>query len=330
MPNLLSRYFPFVRGVFVLLLACLFFGCGDKLAAGKQETIANPQEHAELVQLNNAFSSSKRVSKEQFSRVKALKEKYPMVGEVRQAYRNALVIRSDWDALEKFLTEIPRAELDQDNLLTLAKVYIKLGKYEESIEILRPVVEAGPNNVETSSLLGLAYFYSDDLARSASVLDAVWQQLVDLKRSDEINARGIIDFRQNNLQSAIEKLNIALSIDPENVTASNTLSQVYARTGNAEQAEKYRQLTVDINQRKISGLRDANNQVGAIVGLETAWKNKDHARVIELAKILLEKSPGKSEKIVLYQYLNESYKATGNESESQGALAEIRKLQQQK
>ena len=250
--------------------------------------------------------------------------------EVRQTYKNALVIREDWTELENFLTEKQLADLNAEDRRTLGKVYVKSGKYEQAIETLKALAEANPNDVETRSLLGISYFYLDKPDEAGAQLDSVWDKIIAEKRVDEITTRGIIYSRQNNFPKAIETLKKAIEINPSSAAANNALSQVYARSGDTEQAEIYRAKTVEINDKTAAETFEASRRVQQIYGIETAWKAKNYSEVINLAKQILPTAVEKDQKIVLYQYLFKSYKALGNEKDANDALTEAQKLQQQK
>ncbi|MGI9054843.1 MAG: tetratricopeptide repeat protein [Pyrinomonadaceae bacterium] len=328
--NFLDRYFT--KAGHCILLFCLAFLCACQSAAEK-ESAALKQDApvlSQLAQINNAINTTRSISPENFAALKTIREKYPNALEVRQTYKNALVIREDWQALEKFLTEKPLAELSAEDRQTLGKVYVKSGKYEQAIETLKALAEANPNDVETRSLLGLSFFYLDKNEEAGAQLDSVWDKIIAEKRIDEITTRGIIYSRQNNFPKAIETLKKAVEINPSSAAANNALAQVYARSGDAEQAEIYRAKTVEINDNAAALTFEASRRVQQIYELETAWKAKNYQEVINLANRILPTAVEKNQKIVLYQYLFESNKALGNQAEANNALTEAQKLQQQK
>ncbi len=328
--NFLDKFFT-KAGLCILLLCLAFLSACQSVeekesAALKQDA----QVLSQLAQINNSIAATRSISPENFAVLKTIREKYPNASEVRQTYKNSLIIREDWMALENFLNEKPLAELSAEDRQTLGKVYVKSGKYERAVETLKPLADANPNDVETRSLLGLSYFYLDKNEEAGAQLDSVWDKIIAEKRVDEITTRGIIYLRQNNFPKAIETLKKANEINPSSAAANNALSQVYARSGDAEQAEIYRAKTVEINDKAAAETFEASRRVQQIYALETAWKAKNYQEVINLAKQILPTAVEKSQKIVLYQYLFESYKALGNQTEANKALTEAQKSQQQK
>ncbi len=328
--NFLDRYF--VKAGHCILLFCLAFLCACQSVEEKDSAALkqNAPALSQLAQINNAINTTRSISPENFAALKTIREKYPDAPEVRQTYKNALVVREDFQALEKFLNEKPLAALSAEDRQTLGKVYVKSGKYEKAVETLKALAEANPNDVETRSILGLSYFYLDQNDEAAAQLDSVWNKIVAEKRLNEITTRGIIYSRQNNFPKAIETLKKAVEINPSSAAANNALAQVYARTGDAEQAEIYRAKTVEINDKSAADTFAASRRVQQIYELENAWKAKNYQAVINLAKQILPTADDNNQKIVLYQYLFESYKASGNQAEANNALTEAQKLQQQK
>ncbi len=322
----------FTKAGHCTLLFCLAFLFSCQSAAEK-ESAALKQDApvlSQLSQITNSINQTRSISPENFAVLKTIREKYPNAPEVRQTYKNVLIVREDWQALEKFLNEKPLADLSAEDRQTLGKVYVKSGKYEQAVETLKPLAEANPNDVETRSLLGLSYFYLDKPEEAGAQFDSVWDKIIAEKRVDEITTRGIIYSRQNNFPKAIETLKKAIEINPSSATANNALSQAYARSGDAEQAEIYRKKTVEINDKNTAQTFEASRRVQKIYELETAWKAKNYREVINAAKQILPIAEDKNQKIVLYQYLFESHKALGNEREANNALTEAQKLQQQK
>lgn len=325
-------YRSIVKAGHCILLLCLafLFACQS---VEEKESAALKQDApvlSQLAQINNLISRTRSISPEDFAALKAIREKYPNVPEVRQSYKGALVIREDWAALEDFFSEIPLENLNTADRQTLGKVYVKRGKYEKAVETLKALAEANPNDVETRSLLGLSYFYLDKPEEAGAQLDSVWDQIVAERRAEEIATRGIVYLSQNNFPKAIETLKKAVEINPSSAAANNALSQAYARSGDAEQAEIYRQKTVEINDKNTAQTFEASRHVQKIYELETAWKVKNYEEVINLASQILPSTEDKNQKMILYQYLFESYKALGNQAEANNALTEAQKLQQQK
>jgi len=285
---------------------------------------------SQLTQISSAIASTRNISIESFAALKAIRAKYPNAPEVRLAYKNALVIRNDWAALEAFFGETSLAELDEDDRRTFGKVCVRSGKYAQAAEILKPIADKASADVESKTLLGTAYLYLDRLSEAAAEMDAVWNKVIADKRVDDITTRGLIYFRQNDLVKAKETLQKALEIDPANSQASNALSQVYMRQGDLGEAEKYRSRTDEMKAKAEAEELRSRERVQFIYELETAWKAKNYSVVINLARQMLPTATDKNQKLVLYKYLTDSHKALGEQGEADRYIVEAQKLQQEK
>lgn len=297
----------------------------------KQEVSAlstDNQTLSELKKINQILTTGQPLPPEEFESLKKIYGKYPNDSQVRNVYQSALIKRDDWISLEKFIGEIPVAERTRADQLNLAKVYLKLGRYQNLVELMKPPAQANPNDADFNSLLGFGYFYLGQNEEAAKHLDLVWNKLLQEKRTDEITTRGMIYFRQNNYPKAIEVLDKAIEINPQNSTATNTLSRIYAIQNNSEKAEEFRKRTAEIHQKGEESDAKAIKNVKLLYDLQTAWKEKKYFEVIELAKQILPEADEKN-KPALYQYIAESYKALGKNEEAKAAIAELEKLKKQ-
>jgi tetratricopeptide (TPR) repeat protein len=306
--SLLGAFFP---------LACQNSAEKDSAALKNDK-----QTFAQLSQIGNIINTTRSVSAENFTALKAIREKYPNAPEVRQVYQSALIIREDWETLEIFLKEKPSAEMNVDERKELAKVLLNLGKYADVIETLKPLAETNPHNTEIRGLLGSAYFFLNQLDEAAMQLDGVWDKIIAEKKIDEMTMRGLIYLRQNNPAKAIETLQKAIAINPSNIPANNALSQAFARQGNVEQAEIYRQKTAELQDKMQSNELEGRQKVQDIYAIETAWNDKKYQEVIKLAEEMLKKVSDNNQKAVLYEYLYKSHQALGNQAEAKKIMTE--------
>lgn len=314
---------------FAALFFCLMSLIACQAPVQKETNIPaqDAKAKSELNRIGQIVNGGQPLAPQDFESLKQIRQKYPNAVEVRNVYQNALVKRDDWENLIKLINEIPAAERKREDNLNLAKSYVKLGLYREEIELLKPLVESNPQDIDYNSLLALGYFYLGQNEEAAKYLDAVWDALVQNKRSDEINVRGIIYFRQKNYASAIETFKKTLEINEYDIPANNTLSRVYAAQGNAEQAEIYRVKTENAQTLHSAKELKASRTVQNSYQLEDAWKAKRYEEVIALARQMIPDADDKN-KPVLYQYMAESYKATGRNEEARKALAEAQNLKQ--
>jgi len=317
--HLLIKYF------FVLTCFLLFVSCQSDAKQDVSLLAADKQALAELTRINQILATGQPFAPADFESLKKIYEKYPDDSKVRNVYQSALVKREDWVSIENFINRIPAAEQTRADQLNLGKVYLKLGRFQELIDLMKPLAETAKTDTDFNALLGFGYFYSGQNDEAAKYFDNVWETIVSEKRVDEITTRGMIYFRQNNFPKAIETFKKSLEINPQNSAATNILSRIYAIENNPEKAEEFRRKTAEIHQKGEESEAKAMQRVSLYYDLQNAWKDKKYSEVIILANRILPEADEKN-KPALYQYIAESYKALGNTEEAAAALKELEKL----
>lgn len=298
----------------------LFAACQS---AAKKEANLQAPDKTELSRIGQILNGGQAFTPQDFESLKQIREKYPDSVEVRNVFQSALVKRGDWESLVRLITEIPASARKREDNLNLAKSYLKLGRYREEIDFVKPLAEAAPKDADYNSLLAFGYFYLGQTDDAAKYLDAVWDAIVQGKKIDEISVRGLIYFRQKNYEKAIETFKKSLEINPEDISANNTLSRIYAAQGNTEQAEIYRVKTEKAQEAISENETKASRIVQLSYQLEDAWKAKRYEEVVNLARQMLAGANEKN-KPALYQYMAESYKAMGKPEEAQKVLEEAK------
>lgn len=309
----------------ILISLGLLISCQSASQKNHLSPSIDNQTLSEITRINRILTTEQPLISSDFESIKKIYEKYPQDLQVRNVYQSALVKREDWVSLEKFIGTIPANERSRSDQLNLAKVYLKLGRYQDLVDLIKPLAEATPTDADFNGLLSFGYFYLGQNNEAAKHLDLIWEELLQKKRTDEITTRGMIYFRQNDYPKAIATLEKAIEINPDNATATNTLSRIYAAQNNSEKAEEFRKKTEEIHQKGEEFEAKSIQNVELIYQLQTAWKEKRYSEVIELAQKILPESDEKN-KPALYQYLAESYKALGKNKEANAALVELEKL----
>jgi Flp pilus assembly protein TadD len=310
----------------VLLATTLIVSCEGPADRDKKLLADDRQALAILQQINSDLKAVKQIAPENFEKLKALREKYPSSDEIKKSYKAALVYREDWENLEKLLTET-NAESDRDDQILLAKARAKLGKFPESLDVLRNL-ENSSNDMEVRSISALAYFNLGRLDQASAELDAVWDSIIAQKRVSDINLRGMIYFRNRDYEKAASTLERSLTIDSANSATNNMLSRTYSAFGKADLAEKYRLATV--NSQSMSTEAEANKMrfVNLAGQLKFAWEGKQYKEVVSLSQTMLPIADEKNKPAIL-KYLAEAHKALGNTAEADAARVELQKLQGQ-
>lgn len=310
-----------MRFVAVFLCVWLLVSCQTDEAALKNDALATQT----LNQANKVLSAGKKLSREDFSKLKEVYNKYPNSKFVRDIYYSALIKKQDWATLEEFFNEIPASELTDKDKINFGKTSIKLGRYKDAIERLKPLVIE--NNFEAKILLANAYFHTGNYDESKKLLDENWEQIIKEKKPDEIALRGIIYFHQGDKEKAIETLNKSIEIEPDNIPANNGLSRIYAAKGDTEKAEKYLEKIQKSFDKVTAEEKRKTNLVEKFANLKAAYKAKRFQEVITLANQVLPDADTRN-KVVIYQYLYNSYRALGKQKEAQEVLEKAKQIQQ--
>lgn len=278
----LWRVLCLTAGALVLLIACRSVSDSEGQAFAK-----NTQAAAQLQQINAELNTGHHISTANFETLKSLYSRYATVLQVAEAYKNALGYREDWDELSRMLQAIPARERSRDDGILLANVLIKLGRFAEGLEVLKGLGSGTSDDAEIRSLSALAHFNLGQLAESAAELDTSWDTIIASKRTDDINLRGLIYFRQKDYPHAIECLKTSIGFMPVNPVATNALSRVYAATGDTASAELYRKETEKAQDENTAAEARKLQSVSLGRKLEAAWNAKDYQTVISVAKEML-------------------------------------------
>lgn len=285
---------------FSMLGLVLFVSCTGKVEQERALFAKDPGAVADLGRINAELAGTGRTSNENFEKLKALHSRFPNLPDIAKTYRSALAGRQEWEALEKALNEIPPAGVSRDDRVLLANVYVRSGKFAESLATLASLGPAG--DIETRSLSAISHFNLGQLNEAAADLDPVWSEIVSQKRVDDINLRGLIYFRAGDYAGAVATLLTSLSVEPNNAVATNSLSRVYAAMGDSERAESHRQATAKTLDQKTSDEGNKMQFVSLSRKLESAWNEKRFKDVLTLANQMLEISDDKN-KAALQSYI---------------------------
>ena len=327
--DFLYKYSTGVRHCILLLCLALVISCQSQAEKEKNLLAQDARARSELVRINQILNGGYPLTAQDFDSIKQIREKYPTSSDVRRVYQSALIKRGDWESLLKLIESVPETERTREDRLNLARSCLKLGRYQNAVDAVKPLADAAPQDAELNQLLASGYFYLGQNEEAARRLDAVWNHIVANKKSDEINMRGMIYFRQKNYEKAVETFRRSLAINPDDITANNNLSRVYAAEGNIEEAEIYRSKTEKAQIAMGDAEAKASRAVQNGYQLEDAWKAKRYEEVIATARQMLVDADEKN-KPALYQYLVESYKALGRPAEAQKAQAEAGQVKSEK
>lgn len=298
--------------ILILVAICIILpGCGPK-GMEKEASI-------KLEGLQREFGKTAGLSTDSFQSLKALQSSYPDSDEINEFYKQVLLARKDWNSLESLLSKQDRKNLTGEDQRILAIAYNNIGNFEKSLVYVAPLMEESPGDVELRTIAATAELSLGRTDKAAKLLDDVWKAIVERQMSEEITLRGIIYLRQDNPNQAVETFQKVLEFQPDNISANYNLGKAYQRLGNQEKAEEsLAKATAGQKTLKANTYR-RSVEVKRTYELEEAWKKKDYDNVIRLAELMVPTTTEKSKKIILYQYIYESYKAQGMSEKAEEA-----------
>lgn len=189
----------------------------------------------------------------------------------------------------------PRDDLIFRAGLGLGKLYVKSGRNEQAIQIVRSVLSSAPPSArldEAFNTLGLAYYYERlygdaifELRRAIKLNPANTNARFNLKtiqtRLEHFNAAKIAS-RTGNRKAAIDEFRIAIDLDPRFIEARHRLgAELYAAGQHAEALKELRRAeSISRAYRKIYEIRFTEGQALVALGRDDEAL-RSFAQVIE-------------------------------------------------
>ncbi|MFP3983499.1 MAG: tetratricopeptide repeat protein [Desulfurivibrionaceae bacterium] len=165
-------------------------------------------------------------------------------------------------AFDKALASDP---LYKPALIASGRLHRDQGNYSEAIELLNRARKHYPENPEVLTELAIAY----DMTGQEPKAEPLYKQVVDLNPEDAAshNNLGFNYFLQKKYQEAVDELQQALKLQPDNDRIRNNLATAYALNGNEERAY---QLLV-----KTIGEAGAYNNIGYLYMIKGMWEKAE-------------------------------------------------------
>ncbi|MEP6703209.1 MAG: hypothetical protein ABJB34_00225 [Acidobacteriota bacterium] len=326
----MSRVFSVRRSIaafFILLVSLMLFGCEPPAKRDAARLAGDQSSMTELKRIEALLATKRPVTRLEMDSLQRLREQYPSSDLIRRLLVAAFIKREDWVAVERVISEIPEVDKTSADKLTLAKVYFKEGRFDDAAILLKAIPPGTPESTEAIALLGSAQFYSGDIDAAKATLESIQPNLISQKRGDELAILGTIYFRHGENQHAIDVLQKAAEISPDNISANSVLSRVYAATGDEPKAAAFRARLDAINEKVASEEKRRSRTAGLFYQLEDAYAAHDYDNVIGLVE-RIQPDADVNTKATLYQYLAAVYKAQGKEREATQALADAARLTQ--
>ncbi|MCK9275391.1 MAG: tetratricopeptide repeat protein [Syntrophales bacterium] len=147
-------------------------------------------------------------------------------------YEDEKKFENAFDTLQKGLKEIPE---NIDLRYKIGVLYEKTGYFDESMAVMREILQMDPENAEALNFIGYSFADRGINLEEAEVLIT---KAMELKPGNGYitDSLGWLYYRQNKISQAISFLEKAASLLPEDVTIAEHLADAYAKGGYARKA----------------------------------------------------------------------------------------------
>ncbi len=124
----------------------------------------------------------------------------------------------------------------------LADIRVAQKRYAEAVDILKPNLEAGDDDVDTLYLLGVAYLGAGDAQRGELLLDEAEKLDAGYQLGAIHLERGRFRLKRGDAKGAVEALERFNTVRHGSVEGRYLLAQALAKAGRAEEAKRMRGL----------------------------------------------------------------------------------------
>ena len=316
-----------MRAILVIAVLLLVNSCQSAREGDTTRLEMDGAATAELNRINALLTTNRPITKIDVDALTKLRSEYPGSPVVRRVLQGALIKRGDWASAETVINEIPERERTNADRINLAKVFFKQGKFRDTIDVLKGISPGPDERVEVAALLGQSQFYNGNFDDAAKTLESVRNELASQKRGDDLAHLGMTHYRLAENPKALEVLQQAVEMSPQNITAHSALVRVHTALGDTAQAEAWRLKLQAINDRIAADEKKKSRLVPLYYQLEDAYAAKDFDKVVSLVA-QIQPDADDTTRGALYQYLANAYRAKGKEREAQKALDDAARLTQ--
>lgn len=314
-----------------LLLALLLLpqlgGCGGE-AGGEDARPAVPfEQDDEAVRvtraIREALAQGSRPGVEEVQRFKAVAMRHVGTPFVEEALLALLPALKDWEGMALYLMAKPALTDDEAKLLT--RVHIKRADFASARDLIRPLADAAPEDLEANTLAGRSYFMNGENEDAALCYDRVADRLLPEQRYHDLAFRAMIHFDEGASGTARELLVAGLAAAPDDIVLNNTMARVLAADGELEEAERHSQRVLEL-QQALSERETGQMRVAAqIFEINRSLRAGDVDGCRERIYRLL---PEADEDLCnqLYRFLESLYQRAGREAELPAVLQRARSI----
>lgn len=256
-------------------------------------------------------------------RLKALAVEHPDDEALGKLLLALLPGLKDWEGLARWLEA--KRELDDDERVALAKVYVNLGDYDAAWRAVAPVAQREPGALEPNALAARAAYFRGDGAEAARGFDRVWDALCAAGRTEEMSYRAMLFLDAGELDRARSVLELALAKDPDSPYAHNALARVLAAAGD-EAGAKAHEARAAVLQDALTAAAKRQMRSAAENNLmnEAAARGDFEGAERLVLRFLADADAERADELL--RYLESLYRAAGREAEAPAALEAARRV----
>ncbi|MEO8084019.1 MAG: prolyl oligopeptidase family serine peptidase [Ardenticatenales bacterium] len=304
-------------------------GAGEDAAAAPiaPDTPLTDAERASLTALQGTMASAHKASDEQLATLRALHAAHPSSADVSSVLQAALVAREDWTGLAAVLTARP--SLTAPERATLAKVYIKLGRWADAAAIARPLSDAAPTDPDAAYAAALPLARLGQLDDAAAVLDRAHDAIVNARSADALTLRGMIHLDAREADQAAAVLEQAAALNPDYFPAYNALGRARMALGDDAGAKAAYDQVAAIHTRDDAVTAQRLRLSARATALKAAWDAGDYATARTTIEAMLPEADAAdaSTRRDLWQFAAAIYEALGEDDKAAAAQAEAGKVE---
>ena len=244
---------------------------------------------------------------------------YPAEPALLVALNNVLATREDWEGLRELYAN--RANLNPDQQLTLGKVHVRLGEWQQAADRLLPLAQASPDDAELAYFTARALRHLGRREEAAARLDAVVESLRRMRHVDALAIRGLLHLEADEPAAARDLFQEAIALDPGATAAHEGLGRALVALGEREQAASVL-ATVDALHQAEADAKGRQMRLSAgAEALKRAFRAGDMAEAERMVEVMLAEAEERALRGTLHEYAAQIYAATAREPEAQNARA---------
>ncbi|MFN8422558.1 MAG: tetratricopeptide repeat protein [Anaerolineae bacterium] len=267
------------------------------------------------------MASARKASDEQLAALRALYAAHPASADVGAVLQAALVAREDWTGLAAVLTA--RSSLSAAERSTLAKVYIKLGRWADAAAAAQPLSDTAPTDPDAAYAAALPLARLGKLADAAAVLDRAKDAIVAARHADALTLRGMIHLDAGEVDAARSVLEQATALDPAYFPAFNALGRARMALGDAAGAQAAYDQVAAIHARDDAATAQRLRLSARATALKAAEAG-DYAAARTIVEAMLPEADAADAKTrrELWQFAAAIYEALGESDKAAAAQAQ--------